>query len=207
MDVTITLKKALDIAKAASEAAGRIKVQNSVKISIYGSVDVENTIYDASEKVRAAVDDTVSLITAHYNIKRQIGELNDRVGVTTAMRQKAKYEAIEKKLVAMIKLLEGSEANIYTRDTAMEAKDLEAIRSRIKLSRDRIENKDSTSGTEEIFAVTVMSDDYIETLTTEMLRVRRAKLSCSDSIAALNVHNSITLDDADVDVLRKHSIL
>ncbi len=206
MEVTITLKKAFDVAKAALEAANRIKINNSVKISIYSDGDPGKVITEATEKVQASVDDAITLISTHYNIKRLIGEMNDRIGVTTALRQKAKYEAIETKLSAMIKLIEVP-ANIYSRDITMDATDLNAIRSKIKLSIDRIEKKDYTSGTEESFSVTIMSDSYIETLTKEVLRIKRQKAGCVDSIAALNINNKITLDDADVDVLRKHEIL
>ncbi len=207
MEVTISLKKALDVAKATLDAVNRLKINNTIKISIYASIDVEAAINEAAEKVRAAIDDTIALISTHYNIKKQIGELNDRIGVTNQLRQQAKYEAIEKRLVAILKTLEGPEHNIYTRDVTMDASDLDAIRSKVTLSRDRIENKDYASGTEEIFSVTVASNHYIDTLTKELLRIRRAKVTCSDNIAALNVNNKIIIDDADVDVLHKHEIL
>lgn len=206
-EVTISLKKGLDLIHSILEAANKIKIETTSRLSVYGLNDPEAVLQQASNKVTDSVHDIIQLVSVHYNIKRTLGEANDSLGITNLMRDRAKYDALDKRLSTILKSIQEKDpADSYRLSSpSMVISDIEAIRDRIKLSRDRIVNKEISSG-EEAFSVNVVSDKFREELADELFRIRRQKSACIEQIAALNINNKIAISDADMDVLQKHKL-
>ena len=209
-EITITIKKGLDLIHSILESANKIKFNQIARVSVYGNNDPEASLIEAGEKIVSGVHDVIQLIGTHYNIKRSIGLANDQLGITILIRERVKYEALEKRLAAIVKDFSDSGSDsMYSRMSgpAMSISDMAAIRDRIKLSRDRILTKDQVSSSEESFSVNVVSDKFRDELENELYSVRRQKATCIDQIALLNVNNKIVISDADVRVLQKHKLL
>jgi hypothetical protein len=209
MSVEITLKKAINIQKALLEAANKIKFNCSIRVMAYGNVDVAGMISENQEKLQEAFSDAIQLLSTHYNIKALAGEANDKCGITNLLREKARFDAIEKKLGSLIKITEVGEDRMYSpHGNAMQVEDkgsIAAILDRIAVIKERIQNKDRIG--EDSFNVDIVTDAFMDFQQSELLRFKRQKASVSDQIAALNINNKITIDDSDVSVLRKHKIL
>lgn len=206
-EVTITLKKGLDLIQSILETANKIKVETTSRLSVYGTGDPEAILQQASHKVADGVHDIIQLVSIHYNIKRSLGEANDRLGITDLIRERVKYDALDKRVSAILKSIQEKDpVDSYRLSSAsMNISDIDAIRDRIKLSRDRIMNKEISSG-EESFSVNVVSDKFRDEIADELFRIKRQKSACIDQIAALNINNKIVISDADAAVLQKHKL-
>jgi hypothetical protein len=204
----VTLKKASDLGKAALEAANKIKISKSIRISIYGESDPKALIDEAAAKARQQLSDIQELISTHYDIKVNIGEANDRAGITKLMRRVAEIEALIKALTTNVKMLEPN-SDILGRSYGV-AVDVEAnvtaIRERIDLSKKRLMEKDSGT-VEDSFTVSVIPEALIEDTNNIVLLLKKQKANASEQLAALNVNTKITLSFDNVEVLKKHKLL
>src|ERR1700760_2410478 len=102
----LSIKKASDLAKAALEAANKIKINKSIRITVYGDPNPDNLINEAYEKAVQRAKELIELINIHYKIKQKIGQANDVVGITSLLRESARLETLIKNMTAHIKALE-----------------------------------------------------------------------------------------------------
>jgi hypothetical protein len=206
--VELTIKKASDIRAAAVSAADAIKVNTTVKVSVFSSQDPGSLISDGSSKIMAQINDQLRLLDVAFNIKLAIGEKNDAVGITRLLREGARLETKIAKLAAFAKILDGESVRdrfLGRHDPA--EPDVEAVAARIESVRTRLNNPEHSGTVEEEFAVSVVTDKMREDIADIIATLRRSKTSVSDDIAVLNSTTKITINSEDEDILRKFKIL
>ncbi len=192
--VDLSIKKATDLAKASLEAANEIKPNRILKISIYGSNDPKSMIEDRQGVLYSQYNNIGDLIDTHYTIKRIYGEANDRVGITTLLRQAANIDALEKRLSIFLKAIDPELVkNIYGNDTSVSDANIEAITDRIQLSKNRLQHKDQIGGIEEGFEVSITQSELVDTIRDRLRSFRRQKMAISDQIASLNANTKVTI--------------
>jgi hypothetical protein len=206
--VELTIKKASDIRAAAASAADAIKVNTTVKVSVFSAQDPGTLISDGSEKIVGQINDQLRLLDVAFNIKRAIGEKNDQVGVTRLLRDGARVEAKIAKISAITKQLdaESTRDRLLGRYEAAEP-DLDAVKARVESIRTRLNNPEHSATVDEQFSVSVVTDKIREDTADILASLRRMKTSISDEIAALNSTTKIAISSDDEDTLRKFKIL
>lgn len=200
-------KKAADLSKSALEAAQKIKIQITAKISIFGEPNIESIVSTAETKAQNQIADLVELIDVHYTIRKINDKANFSGGMSGLMTDIARCELMIKTLQTHAKLLDSdSTASIYGRDDTVKA-DIPALTQRIRVALERVKNPESKAGGTDSITVDVIPESLKEQIQDQILLLRRQKANLSEQLAGLNINTKISLDDKTVSVLQKYKLL
>lgn len=193
----VTLKRGAELARAALEAAGKVPVRPVLSASIYTQTDLRLLVNDGAKKLNDALNDVTSLLNGHFAIRAQIGQANAEAGINGLMADRARIEAIEKKMAAALALCETNNGET----------DLAVLRIRIAAQIKQAETGTGYSCHEGEFAVSVVSPETLETLRDSVAGLRRSRSAIQDHLAALNLRHRITLSPETLAVLTKFNLV
>lgn len=194
--MNVTLKRAADLARAALDAAAKMKIETRIVVSIHDGSPLE-TVETARTRMLRQVDDVEALIRAGFTIRGQIGAANAQAGVDNLLTERAMLEAVQKRLTGL-----GSED-----ETAYEAPSVTGdLVQRLAFAKRRAESG-SAYGHSEHLAVGLVDADVGEGLAERRGAIRRSLSDIKDRVAGINLNTTISLDETTVAVLKKAKIV
>jgi hypothetical protein len=189
----VTLQKASKLSKALAEATKALTISKSVAISIF-SADLEADLQKARALFEKNVNKASAFIAASYEIRQSVSSANakivDGVSVDLLLTQRAEVEAKEKFISALAGKDSGS-------DVAFAKRQLEAA-----LARYQKEHYGS-----ETVNVSVLSEEALEEIKTQLFALRRKKNDLTDQLQAINSNTKIKLSPKIVDALRDAELI
>ena len=210
----ILLRKASTLARACAQAAAKIEIKSSNRVSVHaigvGSgvstyAPVPAYLENLSTTTQTNLEDILALLRAKWTIRRLIGNANaDRIDDLLA--EKAALDEIEKQYNLLIGRKE--ERSYYRGDgSPVKVKHNEAEINHVLVGlRTRLSTSSATDVQDHI-EIPTLSDTVIEALQQKVAAVQRRRSDLSDELAGINLTRFITLDDTTVAVLSKHGII
>jgi hypothetical protein len=207
----VLLRTASTLARACSDAAQRIQVQPTTRISVNQTGEVRDRLAEIASEAQTAIADVVALHSARAHIRRLIGEANNET-VDRLLSERDALNQTEKFLTTIIDAHLGSPESerrrrLYGDATqgrpAHEATEveraLETVRQRIKTV--------TTGEVTDYVDVPTLPKAQVKSLQDQLAALRRRRTMLNDELAAANLRAHVNLPDDIVSVLRKHGIL
>ena len=192
----ITLKKAADLARATLAAGNQVKFVTSITQSIFSSIDINDAVKAGQERIEAAILDTVDLITAHFVLRRLIGESNSTSGINAAMNKRERLVSIEKRLSSYQAVFEST----------MAANAEEASRRLLAIGK-AAEIGTTRYSYEEGVEVSVVNPSSVSGVRDLLMKIKQDSADVRDEIAGINLNTKITIPTEIETILRNHRII
>ena len=190
----INLRKANAIQAEIRKAITAVKAENTVNVTEF-TQDVAGTISKAAADYKAAVDRTIQLTTALYNIRNSVAEANANAGVNTILGQ---VEAVDK-LMGIHSIVAGVQV----------AKTLDEINARLE----KLKNQTGDSASRiygdryNTVETTVVDQETVNAAKAKVKELKRQRQNLQDKLLSLNVNQQITITAADEAALKEEGIL
>jgi hypothetical protein len=202
----VTLKRADVYARAALKAATEVKYEAILRLSIYSPAlnpsmsTFTSPITDEFTKARTKLLNqhglAIELIRARKAIRLQLAHANTVHGISELLTEKSRLELEESRMVALLKAMEN--------DTHVE-KSADAMLAKATAIRNQATER--YMGREDTVSMAAFTDEDVANVRKQIKRIVDERGSINDTLTALNVSNSITLDSSTVATLRKADIL
>jgi hypothetical protein len=190
--MNITLRKANAVQNSINDVLKNIKVNLTVEINEFQSVE------DALSKANAELIENDArrqkLTMALYNIRALVGTANTASGISTIL---AKAAFIDKR-IGQLEQLAG----------AGELTSLEVIKGKLeKIKNDKGESRRSLYGYNDTVSTSVLSAEQIAQAKAEVLNLKKQKQKLNDEVLELNIKTEVPLSDDTVATLEAEKLL
>ena len=190
--MNITLRKANAIQNSINDAIKNIKVNLTVEINEFQSV--EDVLTKANAELIENDGRRQKLTMALYNIRALVGTANTASGINTIL---AKAAFVDKRIAQLEELAKASELT-----------SLDVIKGKLdKIKNDKGESRRSLYGYNDTVSTSVLSKEQIEQAKTEILSLKKQKQSLNDEVLELNIKTEIPLSDDVVATLQAEKLL
>jgi hypothetical protein len=191
----VTLKKAADLARAAAEAAEKVKIEPTIRHSIHAA---DPDVVALGTRLMESVDTARGLITAQFAIRGLIGEANARSGVDAALTERAMVDALIKRIGGVADTFEAAlDAEYDPEVTLAEAKSM--LASQAKAERHYAYEKS--------VILRVATPEQTAQVKKTLAALKRRRSDLTDKVAGINLNTRITLSKETVAVLKAASII
>ncbi len=190
--MNITLRKANAVQNSINEAIRTIKIETNLELNEFQNVEAE--IASAQSKLEAADLRREKLLVVLYNIRGLVGQANATSGIDLKLARAAYVD----KRIGQLEAL--ANVNAVTSLDVIKGK-LEKIKSLKDEARSRIYGYGDTVST------SVLSQDKIDAIQTEVKNLKKQKQKLNDEILELNIKTEIPLSDEAVQVLQTEGLL
>lgn len=204
----ITLKQGYELAAKALAEAAKLRVEPELTISIYETAAVDDLVTDAARKVDTDIDKIAWLIACAYELRRLVGEANAKAGVTDLLAERARIEAIDKRLTGILVQFDKSRENNSAEPNAI------AAERKIANARQVAEGNATGSGRssyydrrEDRVSVRVISDAQIDRLRARLAELRLDKADNFAQITKRNLETKINVTADLLITLREHRLV
>jgi hypothetical protein len=189
----LTLRKAAALSKSLLEAARRLPMPRTVEISIYDMEAIDERVGVALDTLNANLNDALALTAASFTLREAIGTVNTQSGVHALLTERARLDAQERLLAAVV----DAPAN-HEYDSAVEP---EIADAKLTALRFRAENAGAASyGVTEELRVRVSDPEVIQSTKDALVDIRRRKTQIADDLLVVNTSTRIAVP-ADVEEL------
>jgi uncharacterized protein YdcH (DUF465 family) len=191
--MNITLRKANALQNSIQEAIKGIKVDLSVEINEFQSVE------EALTKANATLIENdgrrQQLTMALYNIRALVGTANTASGISTML---AKAAFVDKRVGQLEELAKATEIT-----------SLEVIKGKLdKIRNDKGENsRRSIYGYSDTVSTSVLSKEQIAQAKAEVLNLKKQKQKLNDEILELNIKTEVPLSEETVATLQAEKLV
>ncbi len=190
--MNITLRKANAVQNSINEAIRTIKIETNLELNEFQNVEAE--IAAAQKKLEDADLRREKLLVVLYNIRGLVGQANATSGIDLKLARAAYVD----KRIGQLEAL--ANVNAVTSLDVIKGK-LEKIKSLKDEARSRIYGYGDTVST------SVLSQDKIDAIQTEVKNLKKQKQKLNDEILELNIKTEIPLSDEAVQVLQTEGLL
>ena len=207
----VLLRTASLLARACSDAAQRIQVQPTARVSINQTGEVSDRLAQIASEAQTAIADVLALYSARAHLRRLIGEANNET-VDRLLTERDAINQTEKFLTSIIDAHSGSPESDRRRrlygDSAQGRPEHEAgeVARALETVRQRIRTVTSGDVTEYV-DVPTLPKAHVKRLQDQLAALRRRRGLLNDELAVANTRQHVTLPDDVVNVLRKHGIV
>lgn len=195
----ISLRKADALAKATLEAARKVPLESTVSVSVYSQDGVATVAEAGRETLRANLKVSQDLMEAAYQIRALIGEANRTVGIDSALTTKAKLDAREKVLSALVGAASIGRRQVASTDLAVAEKQREVLLARV--------NSESYNGYGDTVGVSLIDDSLRDDVQKQLADIRKEKIAIADRLLELNLSTKVTIDPSVVETLTAQSLI
>ncbi len=191
--MNITLRKANAVQNSITEAIKNIKVDLTVEINEFQTV--EEVITKANSVLVENDTRRQKLTMSLYNIRALVGTANTASGIDTAL---AKAAFIDKRIGQLEELAKATEIT-----------SLEVIKGKLeKIRNDKGElSRRSIYGHSDTVSTGVLSAEQIAQAKTEVLSLKKQKQKINDEVLELNIKTEIPLSEEVVAVLQAEALI
>lgn len=185
----VTLQKASKLSKNLTEATKALSVSTTMAVSIY-STDVDADVNKARSAFESNIEKVSAFIAASYEIRQSVSEANSRSGIDSLLTERAEVEAKEKFI-----------SNLLGRDIGV---DVSRAKRQIEtaIARQKVDQWGSDT-----VAVSVLSEDAIGELKTQLYALRRKKNDITDQLQGTNSSTKVTLSAKTVEALQHAELI
>lgn len=195
----VNLRKANALSKALLEAAKKLPLARTVSVSIYDENPSKASVDLAAEKLVENARDARALIADAFAIRADIGDANAKSGINDLLTEKARLDAEERILVAVVE-----PANDHTFDAATAPEYADAKLASLKKN---AESEAARYGVTEELLVRVATTDVTSPMKDELLAIRRRKTAIADELLALNTTTKVVLRSGTVALLNRFKLI
>ena len=192
--MNITLRKASALQNSINDAVKAIKVELTVEINEFQSV--EDTLAKANTAMIENDARRQKLTMALYNIRALVGTANAASGINTAL---AKAAFIDKRIGQMEELAKATEM------TAFEV--IVGKLDKIKNDKGDVSRRSSIYGYTDTVTTSVLGKEQITQAKAEVLNLKKQKQKINDEVLELNVKTEVPLADETVAVLQAEGLI
>jgi hypothetical protein len=191
--MNITLRKANALQNSIQEAIKGIKVDLSVEINEFQSV--EEVLTKANATLIENDGRRQQLTMALYNVRALVGTANTASGINTML---AKAAFIDKRVGQLEELSKSSEIT-----------SLDVIKGKLdKIRNDKGDNsRRSIYGYSDTVSTSVLSKEQIAQAKAEVLNLKKQKQKLNDEVLELNIKTEIPLSDETIATLQAEKLL
>lgn len=194
--MNITLKKAADLARAAGEAAEKIKIEPTLRHSIHAEMP---DVAAAATKIEGAVANYLSLVEAKFTLRGLIGEANAKSGIDALLTEREMVDAQIKRLGALVESFDEAIGNNNTPPVAL------AEAASIK---DRLGKGERGFGYHESHVtMSIVTEQHVATITKRLGVLKRRRADITDKVAGLNLNTTVSLAPSTILVLKTAGII
>jgi hypothetical protein len=192
--MNITLRKASALQNSINDAVKAIKVELTVEINEFQSV--EDTLAKANTAMIENDARRQKLTMSLYNIRALVGTANAASGINTAL---AKAAFIDKRIGQMEELAKATEM------TAFEV--IVGKLDKIKNDKGDVSRRSSIYGYTDTVTTSVLGKEQIAQARAEVLNLKKQKQKINDEVLELNVKTEVPLADETVAVLQAEGLI
>jgi len=192
--MNITLRKASALQNSINDAVKAIKVELTVEINEFQSV--EDTLAKANTAMIENDARRQKLTMSLYNIRALVGTANAASGINTAL---AKAAFIDKRIGQMEELAKATEM------TAFEV--IVGKLDKIKNDKGDVSRRSSIYGYTDTVTTSVLGKEQITQAKAEVLNLKKQKQKINDEVLELNVKTEVPLADETVAVLQAEGLI
>ena len=192
----VTLKRAAELARAASEAAAAIKLPYQVEVSIHvtGAVNVAEP---AKQRLEAAFDDVIGLTRSVYALRSAIGTENAKRGISGALTERKEVDVLIEHYGRWLKQLDVN---------ASEGPD--TLQKRLQAAIRRSEDaSQSHYGRSDTVTLNLATEEMRENIANLLAEKKRERRDLTDRIAGINLNTLIAVPTDVEATLAKHKLV
>ena len=190
--MNISLRKANTVQNSINEAIRGIDICTAIDINEFQNV--AEVLQNANNTLFANDTRRQKLLLALYNIRGLVGTANVQSGIDTKLATAAFVD----KRIGQLEELSSVKPVV---DPAVLNGKLDKIRNR------KDESRSSLYGRDEVVSTSVISDDQLKQIRTEIQNLKKQKQKLNDEILELNIKTEIPLSDDVVNTLQTEGIL
>ncbi len=192
----VSLKRADYLARQALLQVAALDIEPLHSWSIYATTEIrQKEVEETAKKLSDEIDLGMRLIRAGYKIREQLSWMNNKTGISDKLNERAARMEEEKFLSSVLTKFaqrRGAEPNISAAAN-------KAVAARGK--------QDNYYAGENVVSVIAFDSNRIENIRKQIIAIRDAKMTINEELSAMNVTNTIKLDDDTVATLKAVNLI
>jgi hypothetical protein len=199
----LTLRKAAAVAELCKSTAKNLVLAHTIAVSVYSQRPVAEIIADGAKLLEQNINEKSKLLSATYELRRQISEANTKSGIDTLLNEKVRLDQVELSMSAVSQMWahhdsDDNEPNI------IEAK---LDKMKIDLNSPTLPSARSYGSSNDKINVVVITEELNDKLTSELSKIRKRKIAIADELLVLNTTTRIVVPDHVEAILKVYDLL
>ncbi len=191
----VTLRKAAAFSKALLAAADKLTPANTLSVSIYLESDLGDEVEKARKGEVAKIDLAETLIASAFTLRTEIGRINNAIGISALLAEKAALERAERTYAAF-----------YDRQSRS-GSDVSVAKRQLAALAERAKNATSYSPSGERLDIGLVDEATAADGEQRRIVNKRRLSDIADALITLNMTQKVDLSDKMVELLKGQNII
>ena len=191
----ISLRKAYSFSKALIEQSKALSLKNNIEVSIYTS-NVDEDVSNAIDLFQKNLEIANEYVSAAFELRHLVSEGNnktvDGLNINALLNERADLEVKEKIIASLIG------------NTGRGKNDIAGVKRQIEIALTR--QKSEYYGSDTI-SVSILSEEKIEELKTQLAALRRRKSAINDNLLVANSKITVKISEKTASVLQEAELI
>ena len=191
----ISLRKAYSFSKALIEQSKALSLKNNIEVSIYTS-NVDEDVSKAIDLFQKNLEIANEYVSAAFELRHLVSEGNnktvDGLNINALLNERADLEVKEKIIASLIG------------NTGRGKNDIAGVKRQIEIALTR--QKSEYYGSDTI-SVSILSEEKIEELKTQLAALRRRKSAINDNLLVANSKITVKISEKTASVLQEAELI